>query len=199
MANTDSAADSLYQTKAGRTVLGGGGISPDMVVKDEEKSYPLAASIARNVGYFRFVQQSSDQYTSIDEVIADDNLMKNFETFIKDSDIEGYVDGQEELDQAKEKLSKENKKNIFLKNAFSVIERQIDKNQSEMFEKEDDLIRRMILGEFAFYYDGNNGKYELYLSEDTVVIKAIEILMDDSIYSSLLTVPEPNQVAVLKK
>jgi carboxyl-terminal processing protease len=57
----------------------------------------------------------------------------------------------------------------------------------------------MILGEFAFYYDGNNGKYELYLSEDTVVIKAIEILMDDSIYSSLLTVPEPNQVAVLKK
>ena len=199
MANTDSAADSLYQTKAGRTVLGGGGISPDMVVKDEEKSYPLAASIARNGGYFRFVQQSSDQYTSIDEVIADDNLMKNFETFIKDSDIEGYVDGQEELDQAKEKLSKEDKENIFLKNAFSVIERQIDKNQSEMFEDEDDLIRRMILGEFAFYYDGNNGKYELYLREDTVVIKAIEVLMDDSIYSSLLTVPEPNQVAVLKK
>jgi len=197
MANTDSSADSLYQTKAGRTVLGGGGISPDIVVKDEG-SYPLAASILRNGGYFRFVQQSSDQYASIDAVVSDKNLMKNFHTFIKDSDIKGYVDGQEDLDKAKEKLSKEDKENIFLKNAFSVIERQIDKSQSEMFEDENDVIRRMILGEFAFYYNGNDGKYELYLKEDKVVIKALEVLMDDSIYSSLLTVSDPNQVATIK-
>ena len=197
MANTDSTADSLYLTKAGRTVLGGGGISPDIVVKDEG-SYPLAASILRNGGYFRFVQQSSDQYASIDAVVSDKNLMKNFHTFIKDSDIKGYVDGQEDLDKAKEKLSKEDKENIFLKNAFSVIERQIDKNQSEMFEDENDVIRRMILGEFAFYYNGNDGKYELYLKEDKVVIKALEVLMDDSIYSSLLTVSDPNQVATIK-
>tara|TARA_B100001146_G_scaffold91837_1_gene81301 strand:- start:5376 stop:7049 length:1674 start_codon:yes stop_codon:yes gene_type:complete len=197
IADNSLVADSLYQTIAGRTVLGGGGISPDIVVKDEG-SYPLAASILRNGGYFRFVQQSSDQYISIDEVIADNSLMKNFKTFINDSDIKGYVDGQEDLEVAKEKLSKEDKDNIFLKNAFSVIERQIDKTKSEMFEIENDVIKRMILGEFAFYYDGNNGKYELYLKDDKVVIKALEILMDNSIYSSLLTVPEPNQVAAIK-
>ena len=190
-------ADSLFQTMAGRTVLGGGGISPDIVVKDEG-SYPLAASILRNGGYFRFVQQSSDQYASIDEVMADNSLMKNFKTFINDNDIEGYVDGEEDLESAKEKLSEEDKDNIFLKNAFSVIERQIDKTQSEMFETEKDIIERMILGEFAFYYDGNDGKYELYLKDDKVVIKALEVLMDDSAYSSFLTVPEPNQVAVIK-
>ena len=197
IADNSLVADSLYQTIAGRTVLGGGGISPDIVVKDEG-SYPLAASILRNGGYFRFVQQSSDQYISIDEVIADNSLMKNFKTFINDSDIKGYVDGQEDLEVAKEKLSKEDKDNIFLKNAFSVIERQIDKTKSEMFEIENDVIKRMILGEFAFYYDGNNGKYELYLKDDKVVIKALEILMDNSIYSSLLTVPEPKQVAAIK-
>jgi carboxyl-terminal processing protease len=190
-------ADSLFQTMAGRTVLGGGGISPDIVVKDEG-SYPLAASILRNGGYFRFVQQSSDQYASIDEVMADKSLMKNFKTFVNDNDIEGYVDGEEDLESAKEKLSEEDKDNIFLKNAFSVIERQIDKTQSEMFETEKDVIERMILGEFAFYYDGNDGKYELYLKDDKVVIKALEVLMDDSVYSSFLTVPEPNQVAVIK-
>ncbi|MDG2188447.1 MAG: S41 family peptidase [Candidatus Marinimicrobia bacterium] len=190
-------ADSLFQTMAGRTVLGGGGISPDIVVKDEG-SYPLAASILRNGGYFRFVQQSSDQYASIDEVMSDNSLMKNFKTFINDNDIEGYVDGEEDLESAKEKLSEEDKDNIFLKNAFSVIERQIDKTQSEMFETEKDIIERMILGEFAFYYDGNDGKYELYLKDDKVVIKALEVLMDDSVYSSFLTVPEPNQVAVIK-
>jgi len=191
------AADSLFQTMAGRNVLGGGGISPDITVKDEG-SFPLAASILRNGGYFRFVQQSSDQYASLDEVMADKSLMKNFQTFINDNDIEGYVDGEEDLEIAKEKLSKEDKDNIFLKNAFSVIERQIDKTQSEMFETENDVIKRMILGEFAFYYDGNDGKYELYLKDDKVVIKALEVLMDNSVYSSLLTAPEPNQVAAIK-
>ena len=191
------AADSLFQTMAGRSVLGGGGISPDITVKDEG-SYPLAASILRNGGYFRFVQQSSDQYASLDEVMADKSLMKNFKTFINDNDIEGYVDGEEDLEIAKEKLSKEDKDNIFLKNAFSVIERQIDKTQLEMFETENDVIKRMILGEFAFYYDGNDGKYELYLKDDKVVIKALEVLLDDSVYSSLLSAPESNQVAAIK-
>ena len=191
------AADSLFQTMAGRSVLGGGGISPDITVKDEG-SFPLAASILRNGGYFRFVQQSSDQYASLDEVMADKSLMKNFKTFINDNDIEGYVDGEEDLEIAKEKLSKEDKDNIFLKNAFSVIERQIDKTQLEMFETENDVIKRMILGEFAFYYDGNDGKYELYLKDDKVVIKALEVLMDDSVYSSLLSAPESNQVAAIK-
>ena len=191
------AADSLFQTMAGRSVLGGGGISPDITVKDEG-SFPLAASILRNGGYFRFVQQSSDQYASLDEVMADKSLMKNFKTFINDNDIEGYVDGEEDLEIAKEKLSKEDKDNIFLKNAFSVIERQIDKTQLEMFETENDVIKRMILGEFAFYYDGNDGKYELYLKDDKVVIKALEVLMDESVYSSFLTAPKPNQVAAIK-
>jgi len=197
IADTDIVPDSLFQTMSGRPVLGDGGISPDVIVKDEG-SYPLAASILRNGGYFRFVQQSSDQYGSIDEVIADANLMNNFKAFIDENDIEGYVNGEDDLETAKEKLSEEDKENIFLRNAFSVIERQIDKKQSEMFDNESDIIKRMILGEFAFYYDGNNGKYELYLKEDKVVIKALEVLMDDDAYSALLTVPQSNQVSASK-
>jgi len=197
IADSDIVPDSLFQTMSGRPVLGDGGISPDVIVKDEG-SYPLAASILRNGGYFRFVQQSSNQYTSIEEVIADANLMNNFKAFVDENDIEGYVSGEDDLETAKEKLSEEDKENIFLRNAFSVIERQIDKKQSEMFDNESDVIKRMILGEFAFYYDGNNGKYELYLKEDKVVIKALEVLMDDDAYSALLTVPPSNQVSASK-
>lgn len=197
IADSDIVPDSLFQTMSGRPVLGDGGISPDVIVKDEG-SYPLAASILRNGGYFRFVQQSSNQYTSIEEVIADANLMNNFKAFVDENDIEGYVSGEDDLETAKEKLSEEDKENIFLRNAFSVIERQIDKKQSEMFGNESDVIKRMILGEFAFYYDGNNGKYELYLKEDKVVIKALEVLMDDDAYSALLTVPQSNQVSASK-
>ena len=49
---TDKATveDSLFTTKAGRKVLGGGGIAPDILVENLEQ-YPLAVSILRNGGF----------------------------------------------------------------------------------------------------------------------------------------------------
>ena len=194
IANTSSAADSLFQTKAGRTVIGGGCIAPDLTVKDEG-SYPLAASILRNGAYFKFVQQNSDQYSSVEEVISDQELMTKFEFFINENDISGYVDGQEDLKVAKEKLSKKDEKNLFINNAFSVIEKQIEKTQSAMFEQEKDIIQRMIHGEFAFYYNGYEGRYNLYLKDDIVVLKALEIFADESQYLSILSNTESTEVA----
>ena len=66
--------------------------------------------------------------------------MTKFESFINENDISGYVDGQEDLKVAKEKLSKKDEKNLFINNAFSVIEKQIEKNQTAMFEQEKDII-----------------------------------------------------------
>ena len=186
--------DSLFQTKAGREVVGGGGIAPDKIIKDEG-SYPLAASILRNRGYFKFVQQNSNKYSSIEEVLADQELMTKFRTFINESDIRGYVDGQDDLKKAKEKLSKESENNLFINNAFSVIEKQIEKTQSLMFESEKNIIQRMIHGEFAFYYDGYEGRYNLYLKDDIVVLKALEIFSDESQYLSILSKTEPTEVA----
>ena len=164
IANSSVVADTLFQTKAGRTVIGGGGIGPDVIVKDEG-SYPLAASILRSRGYFKFVQENNNQYSSIDEVLADEELMVKFKTFIEKNDISGYVDGQEDLKLAKEKLSKKEEKNLFINNAFSVIEKQIEKTQSTMFEDEKEIIQRMVHGEFAFYYNGYEGRYNIYLKD----------------------------------
>ena len=196
IANTSVVADTLFQTKAGRTVIGGGGIGPDVIVKDEG-SYPLAASILRSRGYFKFVQENNNQYSSIDEVLADEELMVKFKTFIEKNDISGYVDGQEDLKLAKEKLSKKEEKNLFINNAFSVIEKQIEKTQSTMFEDEKEIIQRMVHGEFAFYYNGYEGRYNIYLKDDTVVQKAIEIFADESQYLSILSNTESTEVASL--
>ena len=196
IANSSAVADTLFQTKAGRTVIGGGGIGPDVIVKDEG-SYPLAASILRSRGYFKFVQENNNQYSSIDEVLADEELMVNFKTFIEKNDISGYVDGQEDLKLAKEKLSKKEEKNLFINNAFSVIEKQIEKTQSTIFEDEKEIIQRMVHGEFAFYYNGYEGRYNIYLKDDTVVQKAIEIFADESQYLSILSNTESTEVASL--
>ena len=185
--------DSLFTTKGGRKVLGGGGITPDILVENDEQ-YPLANAIYRDGGFFRFAQQTSDQYTSFEEVSNDPNLMNKFGDFIKENDISGYVSGENELEEAKEKLVKEDNKNIFLNNAFSVIENQIKKSQSAMLETEGDFIEKMLLGWFAFYYGGDKGRYEFILQDDKAVQKSLEILLDDTLYTSILSVPEEQQI-----
>ena len=192
--NFTTTSDSLFQTKSGRKVKGGGGITPDIVIKDEG-SYPLAASILRNGAYFKFVQKNSDKYSSMNEVLDDEELMKKFESYINENDIYGYVDGQEDLKLAKKKLIKEDKKNLFMNNAFSVIDKQIEKEQSMMFEEEKELIQRVLHGEFAFYYNGYKGRYNLYLKDDKVVLKAIELFADESKYLSILSNSSSSEVA----
>tara|TARA_X000001036_G_C20667086_1_gene801104 strand:- start:164 stop:1840 length:1677 start_codon:yes stop_codon:yes gene_type:complete len=195
IADLSTVPDSLFQTKGGRSVKGGGGILPDIIIKDEG-SYPLAAAILRNGAYFKFVQQNSDKYSSINEVLDDKDLMNKFELFINENDINGYVDGQEDLKLAKEKLSNKDKKNIFIDNAFSVIDKQIQKTQSVMFEDEKELIERVLRGEFAFYYDGYEGRYNLYLKDDKVVLKALELFEDKSKYLSILSNSAKTEVSL---
>ena len=194
VANSEADSDSLFQTKSGRKVSGGGGIFPDIEVKDEGE-YPLASAILRNGAYFKFVQQNSAKYSSIEEVQKDEELMIDFEKYIIENKIYGYVDGQDDLEKAKEKLSKNEEKNLFINNAFSVIEKQIEKTQSTMFENEKKLIQRMIVGEFAFFYDGYDGRYKIYLKDDKVVLKAIDILENQGTYSSILTNDSSTDIA----
>ena len=194
VANSEADSDSLFQTKSGRKVSGGGGIFPDIEVKDEGE-YPLASAILRNGAYFKFVQQNSAKYSSIEEVQKDEELMIDFEKYIIENKIYGYVDGQDELEKAKEKLSKNEEKNLFINNAFSVIEKQIEKTQSTMFENEKKLIQRMIVGEFAFFYNGYDGRYKVYLKDDKVVLKAIDILENQGTYSSILTNDSSTDIA----
>ena len=194
VANSEADSDSLFQTKSGRKVSGGGGIFPDIEVKDEGE-YPLASAILRNGAYFKFVQQNSAKYSSIEEVQKDEELMIDFEKYIIENKIYGYVDGQDDLEKAKEKLSKNEEKNLFINNAFSVIEKQIEKTQSTMFENEKKLIQRMIVGEFAFFYNGYDGRYKVYLKDDKVVLKAIDILENQGIYSSILTNDSSTDIA----
>ena len=185
--------DSLFTTKGGRKVRGGGGITPDILIENNEQ-YPLANAIYRDGGFFRFAQQTSNQYTSFEEVFNDSELMDKFSDFIKENDIAGYVDGENELEKAKEKLVKEDNKNIFLNNAFSVIENQIKKSQSAMLETEKDFIEKMLLGWFAFYYEGDKGRYKFILQDDKAVQKSLEILLDDKLYTSILSAPEEQQI-----
>ena len=194
VANSEADSDSLFQTKSGRKVSGGGGIFPDIEVKDEGE-YPLASAILRNGAYFKFVQQNSAKYSSIEEVQKDEELMIDFEKYIIENKIYGYVDGQDDLEKAKEKLSKNEEKNLFINNAFSVIEKQIEKTQSTMFENEKKLIQRMIVGEFAFFYNGYDGRYKVYLKNDKVVLKAIDILENQGTYSSILTNDSSTDIA----
>ena len=63
-----------------------------------------------------------------------------------------------------------------------------------MLETEKDFIKKMLLGWFAFYYEGDKGRYEFTLQDDKAVQKSLEILLDDELYVSILSAPEEQQI-----
>ena len=79
-----------------------------------------------------------------------------------------------------------------------LLKSKLKKTQSAMFEDEKEIIQRMIHGEFAFYYNGYEGRYNLYLQDDIVVLKALEIFADESQYLSILSNTESTEVASIK-
>ena len=80
---------------------------------------------------------------------------------------------------------------------LALLKNKLKKTQSTMFEDEKEIIQRMVHGEFAFYYNGYEGRYNIYLKDDTVVQKAIEIFADESQYLSILSNTESTEVASL--
>ncbi len=102
-----------YKTSLGRTVYGGGGIIPDIVVEDYEIEKVTQTLVAKN-SFFFFVAEIHDQIekpTNIDEWSVDDEMLKRFVRWLEKKNILDPED--RELLQVNSKVFSEIK--VFLK------------------------------------------------------------------------------------
>jgi len=90
--DADAPKNEIFQTDAGRTVLGGGGITPDVTVKLSELPEPVVRLYGQSA-FFRFaVQLLKDVPADEQEAFGrgftvDDLTLQKFWTFVRDNDI----------------------------------------------------------------------------------------------------------------
>ncbi len=111
----------MYKTKAGRPVLGGGGISPDYIIKYDTTSIMYRKILSKNL-FFLFVdkymqgegadlkEKYLDDFSSFKRNFnVDGDLMKEFKDFVVSKDVE-WVD--KDFDYSKHTIQKILKGNI---------------------------------------------------------------------------------------
>ncbi len=94
-------------TDSGRTVYGGGGITPDEKIENL-KSNRFQDSLLQHYAFFNFSKHYLATHTVAKDFVVDDNVMQQFKDFLKTSQIE-YTDTDiaEKQDWVKESIKSE--------------------------------------------------------------------------------------------
>ena len=180
----DEKEDTLFFTIGGRTVKGGGGITPDYEVK-MPKSTPLLQECWRKGLFFSFAQERQHKYDNYEDALIDLDLINDFKVFIDGHELDLTTDGEKQFQQARTKLTALDSTNMDLTHAFDFVETFIIDWEATLFKKEkDDLLRRLLLT-LAGIMEGSEFRVEESIKDDPVVIKAKEILQDPVAYSGL--------------
>ena len=184
--------DSLFFTVGGRTVKGGGGITPDYEVK-MPKSTPLLRECWRKGLFFSFAQERQHKYDSYEDALIDLDLITDFKVFINDHDLDVTTEGEKQFQEARTKLAALDSTNMDLTHAFDFVETFIIGWEATLFEMEKNDLRRRLLLELASIMKGSEFRVEESIKDDPVVIKAKEILQDPVAYSGLFQPKDNDQ------
>ena len=187
--------DSLFVTVGGRTVKGGGGITPDYEVV-MPKSKPLLLECWRKGLFFSFAQERQHTYDIYEDALIDLNLMTDFKVFIVDHELDVITDGEKQFREARTKLTALDSTNMDLTHAFDFVETFIIDWESTLFDEEKDDLRRRLLLELVGIMKGTKFRIEESIKDDPVVTKAKEILQDPVAYSGSFEKKEndPSQI-----
>lgn len=183
-------ADSLkktFKTRSGRNVQSGGGVTPDVAVKDEPVSQVAATLYTRN-----YIFDYATQYVAKHPTIADANTFTltdgefaDFSKWLDGKDYSYQTETEEQLDSLKEVAVRE-KYYDNVKSEFEALKSRLGHDKKQDLLKHKDQVKHMLESEIASRYYYNRGRIAQTLQYDKEVEQAIKLLRTPSEYAALL-------------
>ncbi len=183
-------ADSLttaFKTKNKRTVYDGGGILPDIVL-EQQKLSNLAASLMGKMFIFDYATKYKLKHASISaprEFHITDSDYADFIAGIADKDYDYTTKSEKALDDLKEFAVKEKYFDNF-KTEYEALKSKM------MHDKKGDLVKykkeitELIEEEIVSRYYYQNGRTQVSFESDQEIKRAVELLNDKPLYTSIL-------------
>jgi carboxyl-terminal processing protease len=176
-----------FKTKNGRKVYDGGGILPDIVTEQERLSN-ISVSLLTKYLIFDFATQYCISHDSLPQpsiFSITDNDYKNFIDFLADKNFDYITRSESDLKDLIEETQKE-KYYSHAKPEFDSLKLKLahDKNKDLKIFKEEikDLLTQEIISRYYF----QKGRIISLLRVDKDVQKAIDVLNNKELYSSIL-------------
>ncbi len=188
-ADTDTTEEKpIYYTTGGRTVYGGGGITPDVEYK-LPKLNKLEIELERKGLFFAFVVHYSAEHKnaiSSPDFVVTDAMLQEFRAFLEKKEFEYQTRAEEILDQV-DSIAGEDSLSEETMQALEQFRKQLQKEQEREFEQSHEYIVRAIRREIISKNWGEQERYrQIVLGTDPEIKKAEEIILDREEYSNYL-------------
>ena len=206
--------DSLFTTRGGRNVKGGGGITPDVEIKRTSLP-PYVQGLWREGVFLTFAAEYVPMNEIESPIIITDKIYRDFENFLKEYEINYKLPGEKDLNKLKIALRSQDdlkkitntsilSKLMFWKKSKSAILQltgKVDKyyqnKRNGQYWDPNNIkwVKNGLLREMSLVASGNREKIRVSLIEDNVYQEAAEILLDMNRYYDIFE-PEPETVEI---
>jgi len=176
-----------FSTKNGRKVYDGGGVIPDIKIEPEEISPITISLITENVLFdyaTKFVYENKS-ISSVDEFEITDKTFSDFIAFALEQNFSYQTQSEKELLEL-ERIVKREKYFERAKNELEMLKNKLSNNKEVDLQSFKIEISEFLLDEIIGRYYYEEGQLKSSIKDDKQVDKAIEILKDKSMYSSIL-------------
>ena len=174
-----------YYTRLGRLVTGGGGIAPDVTIT-QTRLNDYVVDMRRKSLFFNYAVQYVNTHAVVDSgVRVGEDILNDFRLYIKEKSFEYHHPIENMLAELKT-ASLDEGYGASLAQDIDQLQRSLGLIKEEMFQKSQDDIRAFLRRELASKYFGIMREVEIEIEDDPVVNKAIELLTDAELYTSIL-------------
>jgi carboxyl-terminal processing protease len=206
--------DSLFVTRGGRTVKGGGGITPDVEIKRTSLP-PYVQELWREGVFLTFAAEYVPMNGIESPIIITDKIYRDFEVFLEEYEINYKLPGEKDLNKLKIALRSQDdlkkitntsilSKLMFWKKSKSAtlqLTEKVDKyyqnKRNGQYWDPNNIkwVKNGLLREMSLVASGNKEKIKVSLIEDNVYQEAAEILLDYNRYRDIFE-PDPEAVEI---
>jgi carboxyl-terminal processing protease len=184
-AGTDSGSVKRFETQSGRTVLGNGGVTPDVTVA--RPMVPLYfTQLLKHGMIFDFATAFVARHRHIDSTFTvSDSLLADFRSFLRGRQFDYRSAGEAELDRLVDVSRKSRYSDGFL-NKLERLRNDLVPEKERDFENSLPLIRNTLEQEILSRYYGSKARILTVLKYDAVYREALQLLRDKHKYKHIL-------------
>jgi len=174
-----------FKTENGRTVLDGGGVTPDVKLVNDGLPQIIEQLDAQHI-LFQYLNKISSKYPANEEgpTEIEFNDFADFKTFVKSTDFVFESENQELLDQIKENLRGD--KQLTLVSEVEALEVKIEDEAMASIETHKELIMSQIEERIATRQHYQKGKFFQRLKNDSEITEAVNLLNNPAEYNKIL-------------
>jgi len=178
--------EKFYTKNKQRIVYGGGGITPDIIIKEESIGNIVSQLLYQNT-FFDFAVSYTENHPELNpSFTVTDEMIEEFQAFIMDENKFKYsIPGKTYLDNFKKRVEHEKYDGDIL-SIIDEIEKALMNKRKDDFEASRETIERILKREIVAAKFGSAERTVAQKEWDIQLQKAIEVLNNPEIYESIL-------------